>query len=296
MKACASICSSTTASEAARARRPKTRWRVAALLPMLLLPALTLSAQPEYHVGPQDILTIDLIGEPDVSGKYRVDADGYFTFPLIGRVPAAGMSVAMVEAELKKRLAAGYFKDPQLSVAVETYRSQRIFVVGEVERPGSYTLTGNSTSLLEALSLAGSLGAAAGDELVIVRPKQGLTTSGPLLPNTADAASVTRVDLHQLQAGVLFQGTNVQDGDTIFVPRAETIFVFGQVRNPGSFPIRRGMTVLQALALAGGLTERGSTSRLRIVRVVNGKRSEIKAKVSDPVQPGDTVIVRERLF
>jgi polysaccharide export outer membrane protein len=89
----------------------------------------------------------------------------------------------------------------------------------------------------------------------------------------------------------------LRDGDTIFVPRAETIYVFGQVKNPGAYVLQsKDTTVLQALSLAGGVTDRGATNRIKIMRVVDGKMKEIKVKLTDIVRPGDTVVVRERFF
>jgi len=87
------------------------------------------------------------------------------------------------------------------------------------------------------------------------------------------------------------------DGDTIFVPRAESVYVFGQVKSPGAYGLQqKNTTVLQALALAGGLTNRGSMNRIQIVRIVNGKKQEISAKLTDVVRAGDTIVVRERFF
>ncbi len=88
----------------------------------------------------------------------------------------------------------------------------------------------------------------------------------------------------------------LQDGDTIVVPKALCVYVFGQVKAPGAYAIETGTTVLQALSLAGGVTDRGSTSRMKIVRTVDGKKKEIKAKLTDVVEPGDTLIVGERFF
>ena len=89
---------------------------------------------------------------------------------------------------------------------------------------------------------------------------------------------------------------SLRPGDTIFVPKAETIFVFGQVAKPGEYPIRKGTTLLQALSLAGGVTDRGSTRRISVVRVVDGRELEKGMKLHDLVQPGDTIVVKERLF
>jgi polysaccharide export outer membrane protein len=105
------------------------------------------------------------------------------------------------------------------------------------------------------------------------------------------------VDIKELQSGALSQNIALRDGDTIFVPRAESIYVFGQVKNPGAYALQQKDTsVLQALSLAGGVTDRGSTSRIKIVRMVDGEKQEIKVKLTDRVLPGDTIIVPERFF
>src|SRR5439155_20861689 len=107
---------------------------------------------------------------------------------------------------------------------------------------------------------------------------------------------VLHVDLNVLQRGALSRNVLLRDGDTVFVPRAEMVFVFGQVKNPGGYPIQSDMTVLQALSLAGGTTDRGTASRVRVVRIVGDKRQEIKVKLDDLVHAGDTIIVPERFF
>jgi polysaccharide biosynthesis/export protein len=261
---------------------------------------LSLSAQqqttPDYVVGPQDVLSITVWDQTDLSGKYTVEADGTITFPLIGRVKAAGLTLKQIDGELKKRLSDGYFKNPQLSVSVETYRSQRVFIVGEVRTPGTYTLTGDM-SLIEALSRAGSTTPTASPEAVIVRAADGAAPTGPTLPSQASAGSVVRVDLKDLQSGTSKQNVALKDGDTIFVPKAETVFVFGQVKNPGAYPLQaKETTVMQALSLAGGVTDRGSTSRVKVIRVVDGVKKELKVKLTDLVQAGDTLVVPERYF
>jgi polysaccharide export outer membrane protein len=249
-----------------------------------------------YIIGSQDVLSISVWDQPDLSGKFTVETDGSFTFPLIGRIMAGGLTLRDLEGQLRKRLADGYFKNPQVSVSIEQYRSQRIFVIGEVRTPGAYPLTGDMT-LIEALARAGSTTAEAGNEASIIRAPAGQTVTAPLLPNQQDASVVVRVNIRDLQGGQLSQNVALQDGDTVFIPRAETIYVFGQVRSPGAYPLKtKDTTVLQALSLAGGVTDRGSTSRIKIVRIVDGKKVEVDAKLGDTVKPGDTVIVRERFF
>src|SRR5207248_6861174 len=194
--------------------------------------------------------------------------------------------------EVKTRLVGdGYFRNPQITVAVDTYKSQKVFIVGEVRTPGTYPLSGDM-NLVEALARAGSTLPTASDEAVIVHPEAGQETSGPTLPTQEDAANVIHVDLRTLQNGGFSQNAALRDGDTIFVPRAESVYVFGQVKNPGAYALQqRDTTVLQALSLAGGVVDRGSTTRIRIVRIVNQEKTEVRVKLSDVVKPGDTIIV-----
>src|SRR3954454_24735784 len=166
----------------------------------------------DYVVGPQDVLTITSYDQADLSGKFTIEADGTFTFPLIGRFKAGGLTLRQVEDGLKKRLKdEGYFRNPQVTVAVETYKSQRVFIVGEVRTPGTYPLSGNM-NLVEALARAGSTLPTASAEAVIVHASDSAT--GPTLPTSQDADNIVRVDLHDLQQGVFSQNTVLRDGDT----------------------------------------------------------------------------------
>ena len=260
------------------------------------LPAAGQQQSADYVVGPQDVLAITVWDQADLSLKLTVEADGTFNFPFIGRVRAGGLTLRAIETELKKKLADGYFKNPQLTVSVETYRSQRVFIVGEVRVPGTYTLAGDM-SLIEALSRAGSTTQAASTEAIIVHAPEGQLASGPVMPGQNAAAETVHVDLNELQRGGAAKNVTLRDGDTIFVPRAETIYVFGQVRSPGAYALQsKETTVMQALSLAGGVTDRGSTSRMKIVRIVKGVKKEINVKLTDLVLPGDTLVVPERYF
>jgi polysaccharide biosynthesis/export protein len=248
----------------------------------------------DYVIGPQDVLTIQIYDQADLGGKYSVEADGTFSFPLIGRVRAGGQTLRALEGELKSKLADGYFRNPQVTVAIEQYRSQRVFVMGEVRQPGPVPLTGGMT-LIEALARAGSTTSTASGEVAIVRTSQE-DVRGPVLPDQNTGSEVFRASIRELEGGALSQNLELRDGDTVFVPRAETIYVFGQVRTPGAYGVQANMTVLQALSLAGGVTEHGAMGRVRVARTENGAKKEIKVKLTDLVRPGDTVIVPERFF
>jgi polysaccharide biosynthesis/export protein len=247
----------------------------------------------EYAIGPLDVLSITVFGETDLSRRYTVDTDGTIDFPLIGRTRAGGRTLRQLEEAIATRLAGGFLVNPQVSVEIAEYRSKNVFIVGEVRAPGQYPIKLNM-SLVEALALAGPTGNAS-SEVVIVHPGASRKDGGPVLPDAAGVQSV-RVNIKELQSGKLTQNIQLQDGDTIFVPRAETFFVTGHVRSPGSYVYEPGMTVLQAIALAGGLAERGSRRGMKVLRVVDGRQQEVSVRESDRIQPGDTLVIRQRFF
>jgi polysaccharide export outer membrane protein len=259
----------------------------------VLVPSLA-SAQPgvDYIIGPQDVLQIAVFDQQDLGGKYSVELDGGFTFPLIGRVSAAGLTTQALEAELKKKLADGYFRNPQVTVSIDTYRSRRVFVTGEVRSPGAYALTAD-TSLIEALTKAGSTLSSAGDEVVVYRGAMDATDAAK--PDGPGERKSLRFNLRDLQSGAA-NVTNItlQDGDTVYVPPAAQVYVSGQVRSPGAYGIKTDTTVLQAVTLAGGATPGGALNRVKVIHT--GDTKENKAEPNDPVQPGDTIIVPEKYF
>src|SRR5688500_12073540 len=182
----------------------------AAILGALAAPASAQSAA-DYRIGAQDVLTIQVFDQADLGGKYTVETDGTFSFPLIGRVRAGGMSLRALEGELKTKLADGYFRNPQVTVAIEQYRSQRVFVMGEVRAPGPVPLTGGMT-LIEALSRAGSTQPTASGEVAVVRAPQG--AKGPVMPNQESGTEEFRASIRVLQGGSLRQNLELRDGRT----------------------------------------------------------------------------------
>ncbi len=251
-------------------------------------PPPTLAPSSEYVVGAQDLIKITVYGEAGLSGAMRIDNDGSFPFQYLGRVKAEGMTTAQIEKVLRDRLGDGYLRNPQVSVEVLEYRSQSVFVTGEVRLPNKYSLPGNST-LMDVLTLAGSVTSNAGTWVQITHARAGVKGLGPAVTPDYDV----RVNLRDIQTGKA-RNVQVQDGDTIFVPKAERVWVVGQVRNSGGIPFEDGMTVFQAISAAGGISEKGSNSRIEIIRIEDGKRKTMDAKQTDLLKPGDQVNVRAR--
>ena len=260
-------------------------------------PAIQSAAPVTYQIGATDVLGIKVFGEDALSNNYTVDADGSITFPLLGRVQVGGKTTREIEEHLIQLLTAGYIRKPQVSVEIATYRSRSIFVIGEVTSPGRYTINGPQT-LLEVIAHAGSTTATASDTIIVQRYKDGIAAAvtAPALPGDAQAVEVFRVSLNDLREGRLMANILLQDSDTIIVPPAERFYVTGFVRTPGSFVLRPGMTVRQAIAEAGGISERGSTRGIKIIRKEKDKEVELDADMADLVRPNDTIRIRQRLI
>jgi polysaccharide biosynthesis/export protein len=264
------------------------------LILLLWLQASNPALAAEYIVGPQDRLAITVFDEPTLTKTVTVDSDGTFEFPLVGRVKAGGLAVRQITADLKKRLGPpdGFLVNPQVNIEVETYRSQVVYVNGQVRAPGAVPLKGAMT-IMDVLAQAGSPTSEAGPYIEIYRKPAGQTAQGPLDPSKAPAAE--RITMDDLRNGRA-QQILLRDGDTVNVPKAQTFIVNGFVRTPNTYVLEGEITVQKAIAMAGGVTERGAVSRTRIQRMVNGRLVEIKARLTDLVQPNDTIVVPQRFF
>ena len=249
-------------------------------------------ARSTYTVGARDVLRITVFNEAELTGSFRVDNDGSIAYPLLGRLQVGGKTARQIEETLRKLLLDGYVRNPQVSVEVDQFRSRTIFVIGEVRSAGKYPLQGEMT-LLEVLALAGSVTTDASSEILVLRPRDP-SVVGPVGPD--DHVEQIRANLDDMKLGRLSANIPLQDGDTIYVPAAERFYVSGHVRNPGSFKLLRGMTVQQAIAVAGGLTDRGSNRRIKIRRVEGNEQKLIDVKLTDIVLPGDTIIIAQRLI
>jgi polysaccharide export outer membrane protein len=248
-----------------------------------------------YRIGLQDELKVTVFDEPELSTIYRVDSDGAISFPLIGHITAAGATISELQQRIASMLAAGFIRNPQVRVEVNQYRSQFVYVIGEVRAPGKIPMTGAKMTLLEALALAGSPTAGASNEVIVVRPVRPSTGDAQPVDSDPEGTRMT-VNRKDLELGKAGHDVMLQDGDIINVPAARHFYITGMVRNPGTFVLDPGMTVQQAIALAGGLNERGSDRRIRVRRLVNGKLADVSIDLIDQVQPGDTITIASRFF
>ena len=301
---------------------------VAAALLALLALAADDFAQPskpsEYEIGPGDVLKVVVIGQAQMTGDFGVDPEGLVNFPILGKIKASQHTTLELERKITTLLADGILRRPQVTVSVAEYGSQRVFVTGEIQKPGRYPLKADRT-LLALLGDIGTLGQNVGHEVIVVRPPSTIDATSGAVPSTTDSAQaaagapaeadsgtaavtvpglpfvaagseVFRISLLELQSGNPERNITLAAGDTVFFPKAAQVYVMGSVARPGPYRYQEGMTVLQALTLAGGATDRGSQGRTKVIRIVDGKKVEKKAKATDLVQPEDTLVVPERFF
>src|SRR5262245_31206174 len=250
-----------------------------------------------YILGPGDVLRVGVYDNPDLSQEVTIEADGAFSYPLIGRVQAAGLSVRQLESFLTKRFADGYLVSPQVGVTVTQHKSQQVYVMGAVSKPGSYPLQ-RQTTLLEALSTAGGPTPDAGFEAILTHAadKQALPSGTSKVSVSADGQSAVRVSLEQLMAGGVPQRITLQDGDVIYVPVAAFVYVTGEILRPGKYRLEKDTTIHKAVTLAGGFTKFAATKSMTVQRMVDGKRLDFQAGPNDLLQAEDVVVVRPSLF
>ncbi|MBI5270573.1 MAG: polysaccharide export protein EpsE [Burkholderiales bacterium] len=240
-----------------------------------------------YRIGPGDTVRIAVYQSPDLSLETRVSESGLISYPLIGSIRLGGLTVSQAEAALADALRKGDFiKNPQVTVMVTQVRANQVNVLGQVGKPGRVPLDVAGMRLTDVLALAGGVTTTAGADTVVVT---GQRNGQPFRKE---------VDLPRMFApGGRGDDIEIQPGDAIWVDRYPVVYLYGEVQRPGQLRLERGMTVMQALATAGGLTQRGTQRGLRVSRrAANGQVQQLELSLDDTLLPGDVVFVRESLF
>lgn len=258
-----------------------------------------------YRIGPHDLLEISVFEAPELNRSVRVTGGGEIHLPLLGPVRATGLSEEELARVLEELLRRRYMKDPHVGVFVREMESHPVAVFGAVENPGVYQIRGTRT-LIEVLSLAGGLAEDAGDTVLVIRAGPGVVSGeegNGEAESPADAGTV-RIDLKELlESGEKWLNVPVHPGDVVKVTRAGIVYVVGDVHKPGGFLLRgnENISVLQAIALAEGLTATSAKGRTLIIcTAADGRREEmpldlgriLKGKDPDPLlEPNDILFV-----
>lgn len=254
-----------------------------------------LSALNGIPMGTGDQININVFGQPDLTTQVTLDAVGMITLPLIGPIKALGLLPRQLEQLVAKRLVeGGYLKEADVVINVQQTRSRFFSVLGEVARPGRYPLE-NKLSLLDALAEAGGATDKAEPVVTLIRGTDFGGSSEEAQPSPAATQRFT-IDPRTGPDPAL-ANSPLRNRDVLFVPAKQVFYVYGEVRSPGVFVIEPGLSLLKALSIAGGLTDRGSDSRVMVTRKnENGQSQEAPAELTEPIRPGDVIRVKERLF
>jgi polysaccharide export outer membrane protein len=253
-------------------------------------PTLAQSVSPSFRIGPDDVLAISVWDQKDLDQVVFVRPDGKISVSLVGEVQAGGLTVA----ELESRLTQAYgqtVRGAKVSVGVKEIRSRTIFFVGGVVRSGPMQLTQDLT-LLQALSAAGG-----------TLPMADLESAWLLRGAQRIPINLVRM----IQKGDLAQNVKLEPGDTIIIPNADSVFMQGEVKAPGPVKFSRDLTIMTAIAAAGGFTPLARASKVNILRGDGTKKEVLKvdvnAIISDPTEtpdvplkPNDIIVVPQRLF
>jgi len=259
------------------------------------------SSAEDYRIGTEDLLDISVFEAPELNRTVRVSASGEISLPLIGALQAAGLTASDLEAVLREHLKQTYMKDPHVSVFVREMQSHAVSVFGAVEKPGVYQIR-DSKTVVEVLSMAEGLADDAGDKVIVVRGTDdpGIGDSAGSNPSEPRTISIDLKDI--LQSGDPRYNVMVYPGDIVKVPKAGIVYVVGEVKKPGGFLLKtnENISVLQALALAEGLTNTSAKSRARIIHTNEGtgKRTEIPidlqkvltGKAPDPILHANDIV------
>jgi polysaccharide export outer membrane protein len=259
-----------------------TMWVMAVLMGLL---TMGWANAQEATLGVGDVVKISVYGSPDLNTETRVSETGHITFPLLGQVKVGGLTVAQAEKEMGNRLEKGNFlRKAQVNILVTGIQSQQIAVLGAVNRPGRYPIEGKR-SVLDMLALAGGMNPDGADTISVIRKRNGQTSK-----ETIDVVEMIR-------NGDLNRDYDLAANDIIYVERSPRFYIYGEVQRPGAFRLERSMTVLQALAVGGGLTPRGTERGMQIKRRgADGKLQIIDAARDDMVQIDDVVYIKESWF
>jgi polysaccharide biosynthesis/export protein len=242
--------------------------------------------KPEHLLGPGDTIRVTVYQNPDLSLETRLSENGQITFPLVGAINLDGLSTTAAEARIGKALRDGNFVlKPQVGVMLLQVRSSQISILGQVGKPGRYPIETVNSKVSEMIAAAGGVQQGASDIVTLVGMRNGRQVKLDI-----DLPAI-------LQSGKNELDVVVANGDILYVDRAPMLYIYGEVQRPGVARLERGMTVLQALAQAGGVTQRGTERGLRIHRRdSSGQTRVIQPNMNDAVERDDVIYVRESLF
>jgi polysaccharide export outer membrane protein len=230
-----------------------------------------------YKIGADDIVEIDVLGQSDFKSRVRVKTDGTVPLPFLGNVAVAGETPITLAQRVSKMLRdKGIYENPVVNVELVSYASRYVIVLGEFGSPGLVPVD-REYRVSEIVARVGGLRASGAPYVIVTRANH----------------EEMKLPFDKLASGSAADDPYVAPGDKLFVPIADKFFIYGAINSPGEFVLSDNMSLRKALARAGGVSPSGSEKRVKIFK--NGIE-EKKVDLERIVQPGDVIVVGERLF
>jgi polysaccharide export outer membrane protein len=254
----------------------------------LMIFGLAANAEPgtDYQLGAGDIVHVMIFQNPDLSVDVRVSESGVVSFPLIGRVKLGGLTIDEAEQRITNLLKdGGFVQQPQVNISIKQNNGNLVSVLGLVGRPGRFPLETFNMKVTDILASAGGIAPSGADTIILVGEREGKPFRREI--------DIPGIYIENQQSdNILIKG-----GDQIYVHRAPMFYIYGEIQRPGSYRIEKNMTIMQALALSGGPTLRGTQRGLKIYRRgKDDKTEEIKPELTALIKVDDVLYVRESLF
>jgi len=234
-----------------------------------------------YAVGPGDLISVDVYGFGDLRTETEVSPQGTLSLPLVGETDVKGRDVASLKKHLTG-LYSRYVRNPRIDVSIKNYHSNRVSVIGEVQRPGMYPLRRNGQLITELISEAGGKNQMASNRIILLPAPKIDHASQPVIPNTTstppnDAGVGVEIDIEALLGRIDQRPLLIPlvAGDTVVVPEAGNYEVDGEVQTPGSFKLTSGTSVIGAIAAAGGFTYSANVKQVEVIRDIGGGRKAL---------------------
>jgi polysaccharide export outer membrane protein len=237
----------------------------------------------DYRIGVADVVEVRVDKAQELSGSFRVTSNGTFEMYYLGRIVALNKTPEELATEIADGLRGRYLTAPRVAVEVKQLNSRIVFVQGAVRSPGAYQLDGR-VSLLKLISLCGGLAENHGSSAFIFREANAAARAAREAASADNAEppeyTFMPVNINGLLRGNLSENLIIEPHDIVNIPPADVFFVAGEVRAPGSFPLKPGTTLRQAISLAQGTSIQAAKDRTMIFREDStGKRIDIKVDV-----------------
>jgi len=270
-------------------------------------------AQSGYEIGPGDELRISVYDEPDLERVVSVQSDGTIRFPLVRVFKVGGLTVQEAEKALEEALGAQFLVDPQVTIEVKEYKAHTVYVLGSVRKPGFFALTG-PTTVLEVISKAGGLSEDGSRRILLMRGSADPARLRQMIEQSGAQAGEEELRRAGLEPPEIIDGRKLIDegdtsqnrllksGDVLYIPKLKKVYVLGEVARPGGVPYDEGLTLLQAVSLAGGTTQMAANT-ITVTRKVDGQEKRFKLKLkaimSDTskdlvLEPDDVIVIKRR--